>query len=70
MNFPLAFPRLPYLKGLNKMPNSIALDAGKPKRRTSDFWKESLLNYFLSDLGMELNQTITLPRVFLRAAAH
>ncbi len=35
-----------------------------------DRWKESLLNYFLSDLGMDLNQTISLPRVFLRCASH
>jgi long-chain acyl-CoA synthetase len=48
----------------------MQVESAKPKRRTSDFWKESLLNYFLSDLGMELNQSITLPRVFLRAAAH
>lgn len=48
----------------------MQIELTKPKRRTSDFWKESLLNYFLSDLGMELNQSITLPRVFLRAAAH
>jgi len=38
--------------------------------KKSDHWKESLLNYFLSDLGMDLNQTITLARVFLRCASH
>jgi long-chain acyl-CoA synthetase len=38
--------------------------------KKSDHWKESLLNYFLSDLGMDLNQTISLPRVFLRCAGH
>lgn len=38
--------------------------------KKSDHWKESLLNYFLSDLGMDLNQTISLPRVFLRCASN
>ncbi|HSA59829.1 MAG TPA: long-chain fatty acid--CoA ligase [bacterium] len=38
--------------------------------KNRDHWKESLLNYFLSDLGMDLNQTISLPRVFLRCASH
>lgn len=38
--------------------------------KKSDHWKESLLNYFLSDLGMDLNQMISLPRVFLRCASH
>src|SRR5215470_7085464 len=38
--------------------------------KKTDHWKESLLNYFLSDLGMDLNQTITLARVFLRCASH
>lgn len=42
---------------------------GNPLKKT-DHWKESLLNYFLSDLGMDLNQTITLARVFLRCASH
>ncbi len=36
----------------------------------SDQWKESLLNYFLSDLGMDLNAMISLPRVFSRCATH
>ena len=52
------------------MVSALATRLVNSKRRTSDFWKESLLHYFLSDLGMELNQSITLPRVFLRAAAH
>jgi len=38
--------------------------------KKEDSWKESLLNYFLSDLGMDLNATITLPRVFLRGSQH
>ena len=31
--------------------------------------KEAFLNYMLTDLGMDLNQTISLPRVFLRTAS-
>lgn len=35
-----------------------------------DPWKESLLNVFLSDLGMDLNRGISLPRIFFRCANH
>jgi len=38
--------------------------------KNEDPWRESLLNYFLSDLGMDLNQAISLPRVFFRCASH
>lgn len=38
--------------------------------KKEDPWKESLLSYFVSDLGMDLDATITLPRVFLRGALH
>jgi len=35
----------------------------------SKHWKEHLLNYLASDLGLELDRSLSIPRVFNRAAA-
>lgn len=42
----------------------------KNTQGSASAWKENLLNYLASDLGLELDRSLSIPRVFLRVAEH